>query len=67
MFPDVPDGTQLHSAQHIPQYLRQSSCRPALEHLKLHLLSQNADPDMETWRHEEPKRRKRRRDMVVVV
>jgi len=38
----VPDGTQLQLAQQIPQYLRQSSCRLALEHLTPHLPSQNA-------------------------
>jgi hypothetical protein len=42
LWPAVPDGTQLQVAQQIPQYLRQSSCRLALEHLTPHLPSQNA-------------------------
>jgi hypothetical protein len=41
LWPAVPDGTQPQAAQQIPQYLRQSSCRLALEHLVVHLPSQN--------------------------
>jgi hypothetical protein len=65
--PAVPDGTQLQEAQHTPQYLRQSSCLLAFEHLTLHLPSQKSDPAMETWREEEAKSRSRRRARVVVV
>jgi hypothetical protein len=42
LLPAVPDGTQLQEAQHTPQYLRQSSCLLAFEHLTLHLPSQKS-------------------------
>jgi len=53
LWPNVPDGTQPQAAQQIPQYLRQSSCRLALEHLVVHLPSQNPAAGRSPTRREE--------------